>query len=318
MLAVGTLEPRKNLARVVEATRASPASSCASSARRGLGRRRRATASLARLRLDDERLAELYRGARCLVYPSLLRGLRHPRARGDGVRHAGRDERGRRAARRPPAARPCSSTRSTRTSIAAGIAEADRAAGRAACRAGSARAASSPGAAADAARGAPGGEHDVSRSSSSTRTCSAGAGPATRRTSRICSARWRRSPAPASACGGHSASGARAGTGSSRSRCGRRSRSRGCSGRCRGCSAAWAPRSCTRSTPFPLRSPCPAVVTIHDLSFEDPAPMGRKDRLVFRARRPARRAAARPRADRLGAHEARPRRPLRPADGRSS
>jgi len=34
---------------------------------------------------------------------------------------------------------------------------------------------------------------------------------------------------------------------------------------------------------LPVRSPCPAVVTIHDLSFErDPALMPRKDRLVFR------------------------------------
>jgi glycosyltransferase involved in cell wall biosynthesis len=33
----------------------------------------------------------------------------------------------------------------------------------------------------------------------------------------------------------------------------------------------------------PLRAPCPAVVTVHDLSFEDPELMGRKDRLVFRA-----------------------------------
>jgi glycosyltransferase involved in cell wall biosynthesis len=33
----------------------------------------------------------------------------------------------------------------------------------------------------------------------------------------------------------------------------------------------------------PLRCPCPAVVTIHDLSFErDPAAMSRRDRLVFR------------------------------------
>ena len=44
----------------------------------------------------------------------------------------------------------------------------------------------------------------------------------------------------------------------------------------------------------PLRCPCPAVVTIHDLSFErDRAHMGLKDRLVFRAAVPraARRAA---------------------------
>jgi glycosyltransferase involved in cell wall biosynthesis len=33
---------------------------------------------------------------------------------------------------------------------------------------------------------------------------------------------------------------------------------------------------------IPLRSPCPAVVTIHDLSFEDDSLMGRRDRFVFR------------------------------------
>ena len=33
----------------------------------------------------------------------------------------------------------------------------------------------------------------------------------------------------------------------------------------------------------PLRSPCPCVLTVHDLSFErDPEFMNRKDRLVFR------------------------------------
>jgi len=44
---------------------------------------------------------------------------------------------------------------------------------------------------------------------------------------------------------------------------------------------------------IPLRSPCSAVVTIHDLSFEDDALMGRRDRLVFRrvVPRAARRAA---------------------------
>ncbi len=45
---------------------------------------------------------------------------------------------------------------------------------------------------------------------------------------------------------------------------------------------------------LPLRSPCPAVVTIHDLSFErDPSVMGRRDRVVFRrvVPRAARRAA---------------------------
>jgi glycosyltransferase involved in cell wall biosynthesis len=45
---------------------------------------------------------------------------------------------------------------------------------------------------------------------------------------------------------------------------------------------------------LPFACPCPAVVTVHDLSFErDPSLMGRRDRLVFRASVPraARRAA---------------------------
>ena len=46
---------------------------------------------------------------------------------------------------------------------------------------------------------------------------------------------------------------------------------------------------------IPLRCPCPAVVTIHDLSFErDPGLMSRKDRLVFKTVVP--RAARRARA----------------------
>ena len=45
---------------------------------------------------------------------------------------------------------------------------------------------------------------------------------------------------------------------------------------------------------IPLRTPCRAVVTIHDVSFEDPALMARRDRLVFRTIVPrSARAAAR-------------------------
>ena len=45
---------------------------------------------------------------------------------------------------------------------------------------------------------------------------------------------------------------------------------------------------------IPLRAPCRAVVTIHDVSFEDPALMARRDRLVFRTIVPrSARAAAR-------------------------
>jgi glycosyltransferase involved in cell wall biosynthesis len=66
---------------------------------------------------------------------------------------------------------------------------------------------------------------------------------------------------------------------------------------------AWSvPRALRRLRPalahfqhaLPLRCPCPAVVTIHDLSFErDPTVMSRTDRLVFRTMVPraARRAA---------------------------
>ena len=41
---------------------------------------------------------------------------------------------------------------------------------------------------------------------------------------------------------------------------------------------------CHTQYAVPLRSPCPCVVTVHDLSFvREPALMGRRDRLVFRA-----------------------------------
>ncbi len=65
---------------------------------------------------------------------------------------------------------------------------------------------------------------------------------------------------------------------------------------------------------LPLGAPCPAVVTIHDLSFErDATLMSRRDRTVFRLTVP-RAAEARPsRPDRVGAVEGRHRRALRRA-----
>ena len=73
-LAVGTLEPRKNLAAAQQATR-----------RLGLELRIVGEAGWGDVRVDgwvgrvsDERLAELYRGARCLVYPSLYEGFGLP------------------------------------------------------------------------------------------------------------------------------------------------------------------------------------------------------------------------------------------------
>ena len=74
MLAVGTLEPRKNLARVVEAAR-THRRRAAGRRRARVGRRRRP--GLGRPVPDDE-LARLYRGARCLVFPSLYEGFGIP------------------------------------------------------------------------------------------------------------------------------------------------------------------------------------------------------------------------------------------------
>jgi glycosyltransferase involved in cell wall biosynthesis len=80
VLAVGTLEPRKNLPRLVEATR-----------RLGLELRVAGARGWGRVDLDgrgggvqwlgdvdDRRLAELYRGALCLAYPSLYEGFGIP------------------------------------------------------------------------------------------------------------------------------------------------------------------------------------------------------------------------------------------------
>ena len=78
VLAVGTLEPRKNLARVVEAT-----------ARAGVELRLVGASGWGEAgvsgdhvtwlgRIDDEELAAAYRGARCLVFPSLYEGFGIP------------------------------------------------------------------------------------------------------------------------------------------------------------------------------------------------------------------------------------------------
>lgn len=78
VLAVGTLEPRKNLARVIEAT-----------ARAGVELRLVGAAGWGDVdvsgdhvtwlgRIDDEELASAYRGARALVFPSLYEGFGIP------------------------------------------------------------------------------------------------------------------------------------------------------------------------------------------------------------------------------------------------
>ena len=77
VLAVGTLEPRKNLARVVDAT-ARAGVELRLVGERGWGDAGASGASGAHVswlgRIDDDQLAAAYRGARCLVFPSLYEG----------------------------------------------------------------------------------------------------------------------------------------------------------------------------------------------------------------------------------------------------
>jgi alpha-1,3-rhamnosyl/mannosyltransferase len=77
-LAVGTLEPRKNLPRAIEAAgRAGLALRVAGA--RGWGGVEARGADVTWLgEIDDEELARQYRGARCLVYPSLYEGFGIP------------------------------------------------------------------------------------------------------------------------------------------------------------------------------------------------------------------------------------------------
>ena len=113
VLAVGTLEPRKNLARLVEATRRLGVQLRVAGAR-GWGGVELDDEHVTWLgRLDDDQLAALYRGAHCLAYPSLYEGFGIPVLEAMALRGAGRHERGNRNARRSRAARPSSSTRST-------------------------------------------------------------------------------------------------------------------------------------------------------------------------------------------------------------
>ena len=78
VLAVGTLEPRKNLARVVEAT-ARAGVELRLVGERGWGDAGASGAHVSWLgRIDDDDLAAAYRGARCLVFPSLYEGFGIP------------------------------------------------------------------------------------------------------------------------------------------------------------------------------------------------------------------------------------------------
>ena len=74
VLAVGTLEPRKNLVRTVEAARIAGVELRVVGARGWGGIEVPGWAGW----VDDEELAALYRGARCLVFPSLYEGFGIP------------------------------------------------------------------------------------------------------------------------------------------------------------------------------------------------------------------------------------------------
>jgi alpha-1,3-rhamnosyl/mannosyltransferase len=78
VLAVGTLEPRKNLARTIEAT-ALVGVELRVAGQAGWGGVEPRGDHVRWLgHVDDVRLAELYRGARCVVYPSLYEGFGIP------------------------------------------------------------------------------------------------------------------------------------------------------------------------------------------------------------------------------------------------
>ncbi len=78
VLAVGTLEPRKNLRRLIEATRGLDAE-LRIVGRRGWGGVEVAEPHVRWLgEVSDEELPALYRGARCLAYPSLYEGFGYP------------------------------------------------------------------------------------------------------------------------------------------------------------------------------------------------------------------------------------------------
>ncbi len=78
LLAVGTLEPRKNLACAIEAARLAGAELRVVGARGWGGVDADGVGVRWLGRVSDEELASLYRGARCLVYPSLYEGFGIP------------------------------------------------------------------------------------------------------------------------------------------------------------------------------------------------------------------------------------------------
>jgi glycosyltransferase involved in cell wall biosynthesis len=78
VLAVGTLEPRKNLARTIEAAQRLGVELRVAGARGWGGVEARGDGVSWEREVGDEQLARLYRGALCVVYPSLYEGFGIP------------------------------------------------------------------------------------------------------------------------------------------------------------------------------------------------------------------------------------------------
>lgn len=78
VLAVGTLEPRKNLTRLIEATRRLGVELRVAGAYGWGGVEAHGAGVIWLGEVDDEELARLYRGALCLAYPSLYEGFGIP------------------------------------------------------------------------------------------------------------------------------------------------------------------------------------------------------------------------------------------------
>ena len=286
VLAVSTLEPRKNLARLVEGFRRSGLDGLelrvVGRARAGaacsVGRRAGAPAD----GVDDEELARLYRGAACVAYVSLYEGFGLPVLEAMACGAAGRRPGAAARSASSPTASRSRSTRCDADSIADGPAPRRRARDDSGRR----RTAGAP----TTAGSAPSGRTSTSTGSSP--------GEAARRhrrgrprppphrrrdVRRRAPARARAARGPGAARRGHAQPGPRSGR--HRAAPARRHGASRCAWRsgCRGCSGGSSRRSRTSCYVVPPAYRGRSVVTVQDLSFERmPWLMSRRDRLLFR------------------------------------